>query len=48
MWGWADPLVEKATQSIYNQVFTVFGAITLAIVGVYLLWRSRQAEMSWQ
>jgi hypothetical protein len=46
MWGWADPLVQKATQALYNQVFTVFGAITLAVVGVYLLWRSRQANMS--
>lgn len=46
MWGWADPLVEKATQSIYTRVFTVFGAVTLAIVGIYLLWRSRQAHMS--
>ena len=25
-------------------VFTVFGAVTLAIVGLYLLWRSRQAR----
>ena len=46
MWSWADPLVEKATQSVYNRVFTVFGAVTLAVVGVYLLWRARQAEMS--
>jgi hypothetical protein len=46
MWGWADPLVEKATKATYERVFSVFGAVTLAIVGVYLLWRSRQAEMS--
>jgi hypothetical protein len=46
MWGWADPLVAKATQSIYTRVFTVFGGVTLAVVGLYLLWRSRQAEMS--
>ena len=46
MWGWADPLVEKATRSIYTRVFTVFGVVTLAVVGLYLLWRSRQAEMS--
>jgi hypothetical protein len=46
MWGWADPLVEKATRSIYTRVFTVFGIITLAVVGLYLLWRSRQAHMS--
>ncbi len=46
MWGWADPLVKQATQSIYQRVFTVFGVITLAVVGLYLLWRSRQADMS--
>ncbi|GAA1399640.1 hypothetical protein GCM10009662_19770 [Catellatospora coxensis] len=46
MWGWADPLVEKATTALYKQVFSVFGVITLAVIGVYLLWRSRQAQMS--
>src|SRR3954462_1812293 len=46
MWGWADPLVEKATRAVYEKVFTVFGAITLAIVGLYLLWRSRQSDLS--
>lgn len=46
MWGWADPLVQKATQSIYAKVFTVFGSITLAVIGLYLLWRSRQSDMS--
>lgn len=46
MWGWADPLVDKATKGVYAKVFTVFGAITLAIVGLYLLWRSRQSDLS--
>ncbi len=46
MWGWADPLVDKATKSLYSKVFTVFGSITLAVVGLYLLWRSRQSDMS--
>ena len=46
MWGWADPLVESTTTALYERVFTVFGAVTLAAVGIYLLWRSRQAEMS--
>jgi hypothetical protein len=46
MWAWADPLVDTATKSIYARVFTAFGAITLAIVGLYLLWRSRQAQLS--
>lgn len=46
MWGWADPLVETATKAVYDKVFTVFGAITLAVVGLYLLWRSRQSDLS--
>ena len=45
MWGWADPLVEQATRAVYEKVFSVFGVITLAIVGLYLLWRSQQADM---
>jgi hypothetical protein len=46
MWGWADKLVNSATKAIYQKVFTVFGVVTIAIVGLYLLWRSRQANMS--
>ncbi|WP_433066186.1 MFS transporter [Dactylosporangium sp. CS-033363] len=46
MWGWADPLVDTATKAVYSKVFTVFGAITVAIVGLYLLWRSRQSDLS--
>ena len=45
LWGWADPLVDQATKAVYQKVFSVFGVITLAIVGLYLIWRSRQAEM---
>ncbi|NJC15823.1 hypothetical protein F4558_005649 [Micromonospora profundi] len=46
MWNWADPLVEKATKAVYQKVFSVFGIITLCVVGLYLLWRSRQSDMS--
>ncbi|MFC4040716.1 MFS transporter [Dactylosporangium siamense] len=46
MWGWADPLVETATKAVYSKVFTAFGAVTLTIVGLYLLWRSRQSDLS--
>jgi hypothetical protein len=45
LWGWADPLVQQATQAVYEKVFSVFGVLTLAVVGLYLLWRSRQADM---
>ncbi|MCX5119998.1 MFS transporter [Micromonospora sp. NBC_00362] len=46
MWSWADPLVEKATKGVYEKVFSVFGIVTLCVVGLYLLWRSRQSDMS--
>ncbi|GAB1643497.1 MFS transporter [Krasilnikovia sp. MM14-A1259] len=45
LWGWADPLVEQATRAVYEKVFSVFGVITLAVVGLYLIWRSQQADM---
>ena len=45
LWGWADPLVDEATKAVYEKVFSVFGVITLAIVGLYLIWRSQQADM---
>lgn len=45
LWGWADPLVDQATKAVYERVFSVFGVITLAVVGLYLLWRSQQADM---
>jgi hypothetical protein len=45
LWGWANPLVDQATKAVYQKVFSVFGVVTLAVVGIYLLWRSRQADM---
>lgn len=45
-WGWSDNLVKTATQAVYEKVFSIFGIITVGIVGLYLIWRSRQAEMS--
>ncbi|MEV0649145.1 MFS transporter [Phytomonospora sp. NPDC050363] len=45
-WSWSDNLVKTATQAVYEKVFSVFGIITVGVVGLYLIWRSRQAEMS--
>jgi hypothetical protein len=45
LWSWADPLVDEATKAVYQKVFSVFGVLTLCVVGLYLLWRSRQADM---
>ncbi len=46
LWSWSDPLLTTATEAIYTRVFSVFGVVTIAVVGMYLLWRSRQAQMS--
>ncbi|MGA8114815.1 MAG: hypothetical protein WCA46_14210, partial [Actinocatenispora sp.] len=46
MWGWADRLVQRATKAMYRKVFSIFGVITVAVVGLYLVWRSRQADLS--
>ena len=46
MWSWANDFLDAASQAIYQQVFSVFGAITVGLVGIYLVWRSRQADMS--
>jgi hypothetical protein len=45
LWGWANPLVAEATRAVYEKVFSVFGVLTLAVVGLYLIWRSQQADM---
>jgi hypothetical protein len=46
MYGWADPLIEKLTRVLYDRVFRGLGVFTLAVVGIYLLWRARQADLS--
>ena len=46
MWNWSNPLVSVATKAVYQKVFSVFGVITLAVVGLYLVWRSRQADLN--
>jgi hypothetical protein len=46
MWGWSDEFIASATDTVYRYVFTTFGVISLAGAGVYLLWRSRQGNMS--
>ncbi|WP_199034210.1 hypothetical protein [Glycomyces salinus] len=46
MWGWSNGFMETVSQLVYEQVFTVFGAVTVGVIGIYLLWRSRQADMN--
>jgi hypothetical protein len=46
LWGWADEFLGRLDKKVYSNVFTPFGGLTLALLGVYLLWRSRYADMS--
>lgn len=46
MWGWSNDYVKSATEAIYTYIFTPFGAIMLAVLGAFLIWRARQGEMS--
>jgi hypothetical protein len=46
MWGWSNDFMEQGTEVLYRQIFTVFGAVTVGLIGLYLLWRSRQADMN--
>ncbi|WP_051703776.1 hypothetical protein [Glycomyces sp. NRRL B-16210] len=46
MWGWSNRFMEQGTEVLYRQIFTVFGAVTVGLIGVYLLWRSKQADMN--
>ncbi|MFG3342514.1 MFS transporter [Glycomyces sp. NPDC048151] len=46
MWGWSNEFMEQGTEILYRQIFTVFGAVTVGLIGLYLLWRSKQADMN--
>ncbi|WP_051325200.1 hypothetical protein [Glycomyces tenuis] len=46
LWGWSNEFMETGSEAVYSQVFTIFGAVTVGVVGLYLLWRSRQADMN--
>ncbi|GGM52984.1 MFS transporter [Dactylosporangium sucinum] len=46
MWAWSDDMVRSATQKAYDYVFSIFGALTLAGAGVWLIWRARAGRLS--
>lgn len=46
MWDWADTYVAAVTMIAYNDVFSVFGAVTIAAIGLFLLWTAKQGHMS--
>lgn len=46
MWGWTNNLVERASDALRDRIFTAWGAIVLAVVGLWLLWGARAGNMS--
>ncbi len=46
MWGWTNSLVTKASNALRDRIFSVWGAVVLAIVGLWLLWGARNGNMS--
>ncbi len=46
MWGWTNGIVQRASDALRERVFTVWGAVVLGIVGVWLLWGARGGNMS--
>jgi hypothetical protein len=46
MWGWSDSFLESSTTTIFKYIFTPIGMITLAVIGVGLVWHARSGNMS--
>lgn len=46
MWAWSDGFVQSSVQKAYDYVFSVFGVLTLAGAGLWLMWRSRAGRLS--
>ena len=46
MWGWTNNLVQRASDALRDRIFSVWGAVVLAIVGLWLLWGARGGNMS--
>ncbi len=46
MWGWTNDFVKRASDALRDRVFTVWGAVVLAVVGLWLLWGARGGNLS--
>jgi len=46
MWGWTNDFVQRASDALRDRVFTVWGAVVLGIVGLWLLWGARGGNLS--
>jgi hypothetical protein len=46
MWGWTNDFVKRASDALRDRVFTIWGAVALAVVGIWLLWGARGGNLS--
>jgi hypothetical protein len=46
MWGWTNDLVQRASNALHERIFTVWGAVALLLVGLWLMWGARGGNMS--
>jgi uncharacterized membrane protein len=45
-WGWSDGFVQGTTEALRDRLFTPWGALAVAAVGLYLLWTTRRGDWS--
>lgn len=46
MWGWADPALDGLTKAVFDQTWSVWGALSIALLGCWLIWRAKQGHLS--
>lgn len=46
VWGWADGFLKASTDAIYNYVFSKVGVLMFVVIGSFIVWRSKNGEMS--
>ena len=45
MWAWSDPLVEAVTTATYKYVYSVFGGISVVLLGLLIIWNARNGKL---
>lgn len=46
MWGWSDSFLQSTTSTTFKYIFTPIGAMTIAVIGLGLIWQARSGNMS--
>jgi len=46
MWGWTNDLIRRASDALRDRIFSAWGGLALAAVGLWLLWGSRRGDFS--